>query len=243
MHEHTIYMHCMSYIFFVCCRLRSINHPNIIKFLGIYFEKNSDVPMLVMEYAPYCLRKYVETNVILKDRKKQIMLDIAEGLKFMHGLNPPMIHRDLTSSNVLLTDKLQAKITDLGTSKFLNSQAIQVLTNVPGNECHMPPEARIPEGQRYTETTANTMKLDVFSFGNVLINVLTGEFPVTTSDRDVTNRRQTEVQRRKKLLDKIPASREKDLIVSCLSNDAKFRPSSDELVSFFKGEDIEGKYL
>ena len=187
-----------------------------------------------------CLKNYVERNSVPDHTKTQIMLDIAEGLKYMHELSPPLIHRDLTSNNVLLTDTLQAKITDLGTSKLLSHQAIQVLTNVPGNESHMPPEAKRPDEQKYTQTTVTAVKLDVFSFGNVLINVLIGEYPIATSDRDVTNRRKNEVQRRQHLLAKIPDSKEKDLIIRCLNMNPAYRPTADELVCFFKGEKLEG---
>lgn len=94
-------------------------------FHGVYFEGNSEIPMLVMEFVPTSLRKYVEEKGPLGDVRKVIMLDIAEGLSYLHGLDPPLIHRDLTSNNVLLTDDLHAKIADFGTSKFLNNQAIQ----------------------------------------------------------------------------------------------------------------------
>ena len=212
-----------------------------MKFLGIYFECNSNVPTLVMEYIPTCLRDYVERNSVPKHTQTSIMLDIAEGLKYIHNLSPPMVHRDLTSSNVLLTDTLQAKITDLGVSKLLDTSAFHKLTNVPGNQSHMPPEAILPHEQFYMQGTAKALKLDIFSFGNVLINILTGEFPSTTSDRDNTNRRKNEVQRRQHHLDKIADSKEKDIIVRCLNMDPMLRPKAIDIINILKGEeDFEG---
>ena len=221
-------------------RLSSLSHPNIVKFLGIYFEGNSNVPTLVMEYIPTCLRDYVERNSVPKDTQTSIMVDIAEGLKYIHDLSPPVVHRDLTSSNVLLTDTLQAKITDLGVSKLLDTSTFHKLTNVPGNQSHMPPEAMLQDEQYYMQDTEKALKLDIFSFGNVLINILTGEFPTPTSDRDNTNRRKNEVQRRRHLLDKIADSKEKDLIVKCLNMDPMLRPKANDMINILKGEDIEG---
>ena len=170
------------------------------------------------------------------DVKTTILLGIAQGLQYLHGLDPPMIHRDLTTNNVLLTDNLCAKIADLGTSKLLNRKALETLTNVPGNESHMPPEARMEDKQHYSIlSTDKAKKLDIFSFGNVLINMLTGEFPVAKADRDDEGRRRTEMQRRNHLLVKIPESKEKDLVVRCLNINPNHRPTIDQVVDFFQG--------
>ena len=197
--------------------------------------------MLVMEYVPKSLRHYVEGNIPPDDKKRSILLDIAQGLSYLHGLDPPLIHRDLTSNNVLLTDDLHAKIADLGVSKLLNRASFQKMTNVPGTESHMPPEARVVDQQAYMQPTNKAKKLDVFSFGNVMINVLTGEFPVTTQDRDEKGKRRTEVERRCELLVKIQESKEKDLIIRCLNNNPDHRPATDELVRFFEGSTVEGE--
>ena len=195
--------------------------------------------MLVMEYVPMCLRKYVEGKIPPDDVKTTILLGIAQGLQYLHGLDPPMIHRDLTTNNVLLTDNLCAKIADLGMSKLLTRKALEALTNIPGNESHMPPEARVADEQHYAiSSTDIAKKLDIFSFGNVLINMLTGEFPVAKADRE-GGRRITEMQRRNHLLVKIPESKEKDLAVCCLNINPNHRPTIDQVVDFFKGLPIE----
>ena len=214
-------------------------------FHGVHFEGNSTIPMLVMEFVPVSLKKHIEDNgplgdivgdkTTLGDAGRSIMLDVAQGLSYLHGLTPPLIHRDLTSNNVLLTHDLHAKIADFGTSKFLDQQAHQKMTNVPGNQSHMPPEALLVGEQGYLQPTSSAKKLDIFSFGNVLINVLAGEFPVV----DIRERNINEVQRRQHLLCKIAESKEKDLIVRCLNKSPDKRPTTDELVEFFKGEAVE----
>lgn len=183
----------------------------------------------------------MEGKIPQDDVKTRILLDISQGLLYLHSLDPPMIHRDLTTNNVLLTDDLRAKIADLGTSKLLNRKALETMTNVPGNESHMPPEARVLDGQNYTIlSTDKAKKLDIFSFGNVVINVLIGEFPVAEIDR---SRQRTEVQRRKHLLDKIQESKEKDLVHRCLSKNPDNRPTIDEVVDFYKGSPAKEGWL
>ena len=178
----------------------------------------------------------MEGKIPPDDVKTTILLGIAQGLQYLHGLDPPMIHRDLTTNNILLTDNLCAKIADLGMSKMLDRKALEKMTNVPGNESHMPPEARVVDEQHYAIlSTDKAKKLDIFSFGNVLINMLTGEFPDAKADRDRRGRCRTEVQRRNHLLFKIPESKEKDLVVRCLSINPNYRPTIDQVVDFFKG--------
>ena len=182
----------------------------------------------------------MEGKIPPDDVKTSILLDIAQGLQYLHSLDPPMIHRDLTTNNILLTTDLCAKITDLGTSKLLNHRALEMMTNVPGNESHMPPEARVAEGQNYQAvSTEKAKKLDIFSFGNVVINVYIGEFPVAKADRDERGRRRTEVQRRIHLLDRMVESKEKDLAVCCLNSNPDHRPTTDRVVGFFDGSPTE----
>jgi receptor-interacting serine/threonine-protein kinase 3 len=192
--------------------------------------------MLVMEYVPTCLREYVKKSIPPDGIKTNILLGVAQGLQYLHSLDPPMIHRDLTTSNILLTTDLCAKIADLGMSKVLNHSALEAMTIVPGNEAHMPPEVKVVDEQHYSILSADkAKKLDIFSLGNVIINVLTGEVPVTKADRDERNRRRTEVQRRSHLLDKIPDSKDKDLIIRCLNNNPDIRPTIDQVLNLLKG--------
>jgi serine/threonine protein kinase len=79
------------------------------------------------------------------------------------------------------------------------------------------------------------LKLDIFSFGNIIEIVLTGEFPAAAGYRDERNRRKTEVQHREQLLVKIPESKEKDLIIHCLNNNPDYRPTIDQALNTLKG--------
>ena len=96
------------------CRLLSqVRHPNIVQFLGVHFQQGVRVPILVMEYLPTNLTSCIEQYGILpKEIGYSILYDVALGLCYLHGQTPPIIHRDLSSNNVLLTANMTAKISD-----------------------------------------------------------------------------------------------------------------------------------
>ncbi len=109
-----------------CTLLSDLRHPHIVQFLGICFlPDTSDLPILVMEYLPYCLDRLlvgdnrVELSLAMKC---SILSDVAKGLAYLHAQTSPIIHRDLTAKNVLLTAAMLAKIADLGVARILNQQ-------------------------------------------------------------------------------------------------------------------------
>ena len=147
------------------CQLMSdLRHPNITQFLGLCFLPNCQLPVLVMERLDNSLDDLLETvpNIPLT-LKRSILEDIARGLLYLHKHNPQIIHRDLTSKNVLLTSSLVAKITDLGNSRIVNiqpGQLAQTLSRNPGTLVYMPPEA-LADVAHYGPS------LDIFSFGHL----------------------------------------------------------------------------
>ena len=151
------------------CQLMSdLRHPNITQFLGLCFLPNCQLPVLVMERLDGSLDDLLETvpNIPLT-LKRSVLEDVARGLLYLHKHNPQIIHRDLTSKNVLLTSSLVAKITDLGNSRIVNiqpGQLAQTLSRNPGTLVYMPPEA-LGDVARYGPS------LDIFSFGHLGIFV------------------------------------------------------------------------
>ena len=104
------------------CRLLSqVRHPNVVQFLGVYFQQGVSTPILVMEFLPTNLTSCIEQYGILpKEISYSILHDVALGLCYLHSQTPPIIHRDLSSNNVLLTLNMTAKISDLGVARILN---------------------------------------------------------------------------------------------------------------------------
>ena len=180
---------------------------------------------------PLSLAKALQQYENIIDRVKNgILLDVAVGLHFLHGHIPPIIHRDLTANNVLLSEGSRAKICDLGVAKIVGINPAQ-MTTVPGTPCYMPPEA-------FIVTTHYDTKLDVFSFGNLIIHVAIQEWPIPKMDMHRPHPDHpgefvpvTEIERRKPYLDQMGEGRALTSLASrCLQNDARLRPTAAELV-------------
>lgn len=104
--------------------------------------------------------------------RMRIALEAAKGLEYLHEhVTPPVIHRDFKSSNILLDRNLHAKVSDFGLAK-LGSDKIggHVSTRVLGTQGYVAPE--------YASTGHLTTKSDVYSYGVVLLELITGRVPV-----------------------------------------------------------------
>ena len=130
-----------------CLLLSQLRHPNIVQFLGVYEDSESRAPVLVMEFLPNTLTESLEKYGIMPEEiVHTILRDVALGLHFLHDRKDPIIHRDLSANNVLLTTDMRAKISDLGVAKILqvNPVKLSTMTKAPGTQCYMPPEALAP---------------------------------------------------------------------------------------------------
>ena len=147
-----------------CQLMSSLRHPNITQFLGLCFLPGTQLPLLVMERLETSLDDLLEHLPGLPlSLKCSVLEDIANGLVYLHKNQPPVIHRDLTTNNILLTSSLVAKITDMGNSRIIDmrpGQLARTLSRLPGTQVYMPPEA-MDETHRYGPS------LDIFSFGHL----------------------------------------------------------------------------
>lgn len=159
-----------------CQIMANIRHPNIVQFLGLHKFPNRSYPTLVMERLTMSLEDLL---IAVKKNKEglpfslkvSILSDTAKGLVYFHNHDPQIIHRDLTSRNILLSLGLQAKITDLGNALIIDSHTVaQTMTTAPGAAVYMPPEA-IQSQAKYDFT------IDMFSFGILALYTTTEEFP------------------------------------------------------------------
>ena len=189
-----------------CRLLKNLRHPHIVQFLGICFLPSSDLPVLVMEFLPYNLHDLLEGHPNFPlPVKLSILKDIARGLLYLHSQVPPIVHRDLSARNVLLNAALTAKIADFGMARIINPLHLsRQLTTVPGSGVYMPPETFQSEsGDSILDYSS---KVDIFSFGVVLLFVITHEFPknilpATFYDENNVFRPRRELQRREKYVE------------------------------------------
>ena len=145
-------------------------HPNLLQFIGATMEGK---PIILMELMPTSLRAVLEGLKGKSMSHQQILgiaKDVALGLNYLHNMKPdPIIHRDLSSANVLLeasgTDNWKAKISDYGTAIFQECMH----TPSPGNVTYAAPESGFPMQQ--------SEKVDVYSYGVVVLEMCSGEFP------------------------------------------------------------------
>ena len=153
------------------CRLLSLaRHPNVVQYLATYYDPDTRLPVLLMELCDESLTAFLERSPgpLSYHVQLNICLDIALALVYLHSNG--LIHRDLTGNNVLMIGT-RAKITDFGTSKLPIGNPRMTLC--PGNLLYMSPEA-LDEAKSYTA------KLDIFSFGVIVIQILTRQFPNPT---------------------------------------------------------------
>lgn len=158
-----------------CRVLRRIRHPHVIQYIKSFQDIDTRLPVLLMELMDESLTHYLEglAGPVAHHVKLNIAHDIALALEFLHGIG--ILHRDLSSNNVLLIAGKRAKVTDFGMAKVWDSGSSQMTpaTSIPGTVAYMPPES-FKSGSVYTE------KLDIFSLGVIYIQILTRTFPTPT---------------------------------------------------------------
>ena len=184
-----------------------IRHPNLLTFIGATLEGEM---VILTELMPTSLRKELERQPMTLDQSKTISFDVAKALNYLHLMRPhPIIHRDISSANVLLeplpNDIWRAKVSDYGTVNLLQ----RLDTICPGNPSYAAPEASNPNQQ--------SPKMDIFSFGILLLEMLAGEFP--------------DFDERGRLLDKIRHQPLLSLVQRCLKVRKEDRPNASDIIS------------
>ena len=220
--------------------LSRVHHKNVVSLVGFCFDQGEQ--MLVYEYVPNGTLKESLTGKsgVRLDwkRRLRVVLGAAKGIAYLHELaDPPIIHRDIKSSNVLLDERLNAKVSDFGLSKLLGEDGRgQITTQVKGTMGYLDPE--------YYMTQQLTDRSDVYSFGVLLLEVITARKPLERG-RYVVREVKEAVDRRKdmyglhELLDPALGASSAlaglepyvDLALRCVEESGADRPSMGEAVA------------
>ena len=224
------------------CRLLSaIQHPHIVQYLGTYHDPESKLPVLLMELMDESLTQFLKQSNEPLPYHTEVNLchDIALALSYLHSNG--IVHRDLSSNNVLLIAGSRAKVTDFGMVKLHNVNHsiahLTPLTLCPGTLAYMSPEA-LGEPPMYTN------KLDSFSLGVLCVQIMTRQFPdpgdrfqiMEINDPRIPSGRVKvdipEIERRRSHVDLIdPAHPLLPIAFNCLKDRDRERPSCHELCS------------
>ena len=212
-----------------CSRLR---HPNVIQFLGVYYPTGAGgvnrmrLPVMVMEMMADSLTSFVEKHEKIPVHiKYSIVHDVSLGLCYLHNHDPPIVHRDLSPNNILLTAHHVAKISDLGVAKVIKADSRKTMTTAPGTVDFMPPES-------LANSPVYGPPMDVFSFAGILLHTFNQQWPSPSEQVQFDPRTRTrvalsEVERRQQYLDKMIGEAEvlKRLVEECLDDDPTVRPT------------------
>lgn len=151
--------------------INQVRHKNLVKLLG--YSVDGQESLLVYDYYPNkSLDHFIfdENQAQILDWKKRIDIiqGVAEGLSYLHEESEiRIIHRDIKASNILLDDKLKPKITDFGLARSFAEDQTHLSTGIAGTLGYMAPE--------YVVHGHLTEKADVYSFGVLLLEILTGQ--------------------------------------------------------------------
>ncbi|CAA3011770.1 serine threonine- kinase BRI1-like 2 [Olea europaea subsp. europaea] len=167
--------------------LGKIKHRNLVPLLG--YCKVGEERLLVYEFMEYgSLEEMLHGRSRVRDRRiltweerKKIARGAAKGLCFLHhNCIPHIIHRDMKSSNVLLDNEMEARVSDFGMARLISALdthlSVSTLAGTPG---YVPPE--------YYQSFRCTSRGDVYSFGVILLELLTGKRPTDKEDFGDTN--------------------------------------------------------
>jgi serine/threonine protein kinase/Tfp pilus assembly protein PilF len=144
----------------------ALNHPNIATIYAI--EESEGETFIAMEFIPGKeLKNMVEGNPLPVEKATDIALQIAKGLQAAH--NAGIIHRDIKSSNIMITGDDQVKIMDFGLAKVRGGSLVTKMGTTIGTTAYMSPEQARGEEVDH--------RADIWSFGIVIYEVLTGQLP------------------------------------------------------------------
>ncbi|CAA7394064.1 unnamed protein product [Spirodela intermedia] len=233
--------------------ISNVVHKNLVILLGCCVEGNHRV--LVYEY----LSNNSLARSLLDGRRSgiqfnwstrvKICIGIAQGLAFLHEeIHPHIVHRDIKASNILLDKDLSPRIADFGLAKLLPQNMTHISTRVAGTMGYLAPE--------YAISGRLTRKADVYSFGVLLLEIISGRSNTNTKLSPTSQPHETwALHENNQLVNVVDPSLDGDFDVEeacrflkvsllCTQDTPKLRPSMSTVVSMLTGEaDVNGKMI
>ena len=184
------------------------------------------LPVMVMEMMADSLTSFVDKHKKIPVHiKYSIVHDVALGLCYLHNRDPPIVHRNLSPNNVLLTAHHVAKISNLGVAKVIKADSRKTMTKAPGTADFMPPESP-------ANSPVYGLPINMFSFAGIILHTFSQQWPKPTESIqfDPKTRKMmalSEVERRQQYLDEMIGEAEalKPLVEECLDYDPAVRPT------------------
>ncbi|XP_058209094.1 receptor-like cytoplasmic kinase 176 [Rhododendron vialii] len=233
--------------------LGQLHHPNLVKLIGYCFE--DDQRLLVYEFMPkgsmenHLFRRGSYFQPLSWSIRMKVALGAAKGLAFLHNAETKVIYRDFKTSNILLDSDYTAKLSDFGLARDgPTGDKSYVSTRVMGTFGYAAPE--------YLSTGHLTAKSDVFSFGVVLLEMLTGKRAIDknrpSGEHNLVEWAKPYLTNKRRILRVIDvrleghyplgqALKAGNLALQCLSSEPKLRPRMDEVVTFLEKLQDTGK--
>ena len=201
-----------------CRILENCRHPNIITYLGVHRHDSLGVPVLLMELMDHNLKEFLERAEASLPLHVQLNIchDIAQGLEYLHAKD--IIHGNLTATNVLVRD---------GTAKISGVMSLQ--ENTPDGELSLCPGAPESLPLRSFSFSDYDEVIDCFSFGVLALHIATRETP-KPRPLALQSSQSSEIERYERSLNEIKSTHPLNaIIIKCLNDEAKKRPSAAKL--------------
>lgn len=205
---------------------KQLNHPSVLPLLGVNTELFAPGFCLVSPWMSHGnLLTFLEKNP--KHDRLKAMLEVAQGMEYLHSFDPPVVHADIRGANILVTDKLVCCLADFGLARVAESQVFTTTTSLnAGTVRWMAPEVLLPCGHIEIQP-----QRDVYAFGCTVLEVFTAKPPFHQYPHDITVSTMVITGRRPQRPAEILSDGLWRLVEQCWAAGAVDRPTSQCIVS------------
>ncbi|KAG6809612.1 hypothetical protein H0H92_015530 [Tricholoma furcatifolium] len=213
-----------------------LDHPNVAKFFGTSYHMSGRPSMVMQWYGNGSAAEFLRGPLGHTADRCSLVLDVGRGLKYLHQQTSPIIHGDLKSNNVLITDDLHAVLSDFGLSQVIRAMQTDPTGFTPSNPESGPTRWQAPE--LHQDNTQPDLGTDVWGFGCTAYEMLSGNIPYYYRQRDASIIKDVESRIKPSGPDRMvllaPNEHLQKLVDSCWSFTPATRPSMTEVVKYLE---------